>query len=118
MYVCMYVCTYVRMYVRTHARTHAHTHTHTYILTYIYIYIYIQICFTTTNGVRQGRIFAPRLFTLYIDDLSNLLHNLNIVSLVSFTCVNHLFYANDICLLASSAMGLLQLINVCEQYGS
>jgi len=75
-------------------------------------------CFTTTNGVRQGGILSPRLFTLYIDDLSNLLHNLNIGCFVGFTCVNHLFYADDICLLAPSAMGLQQLINVCEQYGS
>jgi hypothetical protein len=75
-------------------------------------------CFTTTNGVRQGGILSPRLFSLYIDELSNVLCKLNVGCFIGFKCVNHLFYADDICLLAPSAMGLQQLINVCEQYGS
>ncbi len=31
--------------------------------------------------------------------------------------MNHLFYADDMCLLAPSAMGLQQLIQLCEDYG-
>ena len=76
-----------------------------------------SMCFSTTNGVRQGGIFSPRLFTLYIDDLSNVLYKLNIGCFIGSTCVNHLFYADDICLMAPSAMGLQQLINACEKYG-
>ena len=76
-----------------------------------------SMCFITTNGVRQGGILSPRLFTLYIDDLSNVLYKLNIGCFIGSTCVNHLFYADDICLMAPSAMGLQQLINACEKYG-
>ena len=29
--------------------------------------------FTISNGVRQGRILSPKLFSVYMDDLSKLL---------------------------------------------
>jgi len=73
--------------------------------------------FTTSNGVRQGGILSPKLFTLYIDYLSILLYDLKIGCYIEFTCMNHYFYADDMCLLAPSAIGLQQLINVCTDYG-
>jgi len=73
--------------------------------------------FTATNGVRQGGILSPRLFTLYLDKLSMTLNNLNVGCYLGNTCMSHYFYADDICLLAPSAAGLQQLINVCEIYG-
>ena len=30
-------------------------------------------CFTITNGVRQGGILSPTLFSIYMDDLSNII---------------------------------------------
>ena len=32
-------------------------------------------------------------------------------------CINHLLYADDLCLLAPSVQGLRQLLRVCELYG-
>ena len=31
-------------------------------------------------------------------------------------CVNHVFYADDLCLMALCAIALQQLINVCHRY--
>ena len=73
--------------------------------------------FKSSNGVRQGGILSPRLFSLYVDDLSLLLCKQNIGCFIDNVCVNHLFYADDICLLAPSAAGIQQLINICEKYG-
>jgi hypothetical protein len=73
--------------------------------------------FLTKNGVRQGGILSPRLFALYMDDLSRVLQTLNAGCYVGSMCVNHLFYADDICLLAPSALGLQLLLNACESYG-
>jgi hypothetical protein len=76
-----------------------------------------SVFFTTTNGVRQGGILSPKLFAVYIDDLSMVLNALKVGCYIDFTCVNHLFYADDMCLLAPSALGLQLLVNVCEHYG-
>ena len=73
--------------------------------------------FKTCNGVRQGGILSPKLFAVYIDDLSVVLNALNVGCYIDFKCVNHFFYADDMCLLAPSALGLQLLINVCEKYG-
>ena len=73
--------------------------------------------FKTTNGVRQGGILSPRLFSLYIDELSGRLSTSNVGCFIDGTCMNHFFYADDICLLAPSAISLQELINICATYG-
>ena len=40
-----------------------------------------------------------------------------VILYIDNVCMNHLFYADDICLLAPSAAGIQQLINICEKYG-
>jgi hypothetical protein len=76
-----------------------------------------SIFFKTSNGVRQDEILSPRLFSLYIDDLSTLLTGTQVGCYIDSTCLNHFFYADDMCLLAPSATGLQKLIDVCQQYG-
>ena len=75
------------------------------------------VLFTTYNGVRQGGILSPKWISLYIDDLSLLLREINVGCHIDSICVNHLFYADDLCLMAPSAVGLQLLISVCEKYG-
>ena len=77
----------------------------------------ISCDFKTTNGVRQGGILSPRLFSLYIDELSGRLSTSNVCCFIDGTCMNHFFYADDICLLAPSAISLQELINICATYG-
>ena len=62
-------------------------------------------------------ILSPRLFSLYIDELSDRLSKSNIGCFIDGTCMNHFFYADDICLLAPSAISLQELINRCATYG-
>ena len=70
-----------------------------------------------TNGVRQGRILSPHLFKIYVDDLSISLNSLKIGCIVTNMIVNHLMYADDIVLIAPSSLGLMKLLETCQQFG-
>ena len=74
--------------------------------------------FFTGNGVRQGGILSPRLFTFYLDDLSLHLKSVNIGCFIDDVCVNHFFYADDMCILAPSPSGLKLLLDICASYGT
>ena len=70
--------------------------------------------FTISNGVRQGGILSPSLFTVYM--VSSLLNTSRIGVHIDDVCINHVFYADDLCLMAPCAIALQELINVCYQY--
>ncbi len=69
------------------------------------------------NGVRQGGILSPYLFTIYIDDLSQNLNKLNVGCKVGKALINHIMYADDLALISPSVKGLRNLIKICEQIG-
>ena len=72
--------------------------------------------FTVTNGVRQGSIISPQLFTVYVDDLSSSRINSSHGCRINDVAINHLFYADDLCLMAPSPAALQVLINICSQF--
>ena len=73
--------------------------------------------FTISNGVRQGGISLPRLFAVYVDDLSKQLIGARSGCFIEHQCINHVMYADDIYLLALSALGLQKLLDVCYNFG-
>jgi hypothetical protein len=73
--------------------------------------------FHVANGVRQGSLLSPKLFALYLDDLSHRLRSSTAGCFINDACTNHFFYADDICLLAPSAAGLQTLLDICSSYG-
>ena len=77
----------------------------------------ISDSFTVSNGVRQGGILSPRLFAIYIDDLSLALNKLGIGCCVSDILINHLMYADDMVLIAPSTAALQILIKECHKFG-
>ena len=61
-------------------------------------------------------LLSPKLFTIYVDDLS---HELTLcISGCYFDdqCMNHVMYAENICLLAPSAIGLQKMLDVCFDF--
>ena len=74
--------------------------------------------FTISNGVRQGGMLSPSLFVVYMDDLCSLLNTSRIKCHIDDVCINHVFYADDICLMAPCAIALQELINICYQYSN
>ena len=51
-----------------------------------------------------------------INDLSNELALCKSVCYINEQCMNHVIYADDICLLAPSTIGLQQMLNVCFNF--
>ena len=72
--------------------------------------------FTISNGVRQGGILSHRLFPVYVDDLSKQLIDARSGCFIEHQCINHVMYADDICLLSPSALGLQKLLDVCYSF--
>ena len=71
--------------------------------------------FTISNGVRQGGL-SSTLFAVYMDDLSSLLNASRIGCHISDICINHVFYADDLCLMAPCAIARQELLEICYRY--
>ena len=72
--------------------------------------------FSCSNGVRQGGVLSPVLFTVYVDAITEPLKASRIGCSMANTLVNHLYYADDLVLLAPTQKGLQELINICIKY--
>ena len=60
---------------------------------------------------------SPYLFIVYIDDLSNMLHSAGIGSHIHNCYTSHVFYADDVCVIARSPSGLQGLLHTCAKIG-
>ena len=76
----------------------------------------ISDSFNVTNGVRQGGILSPQLFNIYIDGLSDSLNKSSIGGSIGGKRINHMLYADDLCIVSLSSAGLQQLLSICDQY--
>ena len=74
--------------------------------------------FPVLRGVRQGGILSPYFFAMYIDELSKQLTNCGFGLTLMGEIINHLIYADDICLLATSKSALESLLKICDDYAS
>ena len=73
--------------------------------------------FSIANGVRQGGILSQKLFALYMNGLSGALSLCKAGCYIDDQCMNHLMYADDICVMAPTAIALQKLLDVCYEYG-
>ena len=74
--------------------------------------------FTISNGVRQGGILSPKIFALYMNGLTDELSNSYAGCYINDKCINHIMYADDICLMAPTATAMQNLLDVCHNYGA
>ena len=72
--------------------------------------------FDVSNGVKQGGVLSPLLFSVYMDDLLYELKALNIGCHINGNFVGSVIYAGDIVLLGPTRGSVMSLLNVCDLY--
>ena len=72
--------------------------------------------FSIANGVKQGGVLSPILFSIYMDKLIKQLRNSNIGCKILNQYVGVFCYADDISLLCPSITGPKQMVLLCETY--
>ena len=67
------------------------------------------------HGVRQGCILTIELFALYtcMNELSGALSHCKAGCYINEQCMNHIMYADDVCVMAPTAIALQKLLDVC-----
>ena len=73
--------------------------------------------FTALNGVRQGGVLSPILFSIYFDELLSRLQQQPAGCRIGGQFMGAVCYADDVTLLCPSLKGLQQMLNVCEIFG-
>ena len=74
--------------------------------------------FKVANGVKQGGVLSPTLFTCYIDGLLDRLKRSGIACFVGPEYVGGISYANDLIILAPSVSALKTMIKICKKYNA
>ena len=72
--------------------------------------------FSIANGVKQGGVLSPILFSIYMDNLIKRLRNSNIGCKIANQYAGIFSYADDIALICPSITGLKQMLLQCELY--
>ena len=72
--------------------------------------------FSISNGVRQGSVSSPILFSCYIDRLIKILRKSNIGCRIGEEYFGVFVFADDIFLLAASRPGLQAMVSKCEEF--
>jgi hypothetical protein len=73
--------------------------------------------FAILNGVLQGEILSPTLFSLFMADYPDILNNSNISGItVGEKEIHSLLYADDIIIVADSIINLQKKINLTKKY--
>jgi len=74
--------------------------------------------FPVLNGVKQGGVLSPLLFTVYIDVLIKRLQESGLGCYVGNNYMGSFAYADDLVLLSPTVNGMKQMLTLCEQFSN
>ena len=73
-------------------------------------------CVRVSNGVKQGGILSPVLFTVYIDELLITLQSSGLGCYIGNNFMAALGYADDVILITPTVSALKQMLNLCDKF--
>ena len=76
----------------------------------------ISCSFDTSNGVKQGGVLSPLLFSVYVDELILLLREQAVGCHMNGMFVGAFSYADDVTLLAPTNMALNTMLDTCTRF--
>ena len=68
------------------------------------------------NGIRQGSILSPHLFSVYVDDLNHILNRSRVGCHIANTPMNNFSYADDLVIVSPLASALNELLKHCDNF--
>ena len=71
-----------------------------------------------SNFIRQGQLIRPHLIDIYIDELNHLLPSSKLGCHIETSLCNNFRYADELAILAPSAMGLNELLDICRKFAN
>ena len=74
--------------------------------------------YLVTNGVKQGGILSTCLFNVYMNNLNISLNSSGIGGSLGDHIINHLCYADHLCLISLSSLGMQHLLDICDTYAN
>ena len=74
--------------------------------------------FQISAGARQGGVLSPDFYSIYVDDLIDILRDAGIGCYIQSIFAAAIFYADDMAVLSPSVKGLQKLLNICQEYCS
>ena len=92
------ICVYVVIVQRERYKIRAHQH--------------------TSNGIKQGGVLSPLLFTVYLDQLILALKESGIGCHLNGMFVGTFIYADDVTLLAPTSMALKAMLSTCTDFAA
>ncbi len=72
--------------------------------------------FKLCNGVKQGGVMSPLLFSVYLNPLMQSLNRGKLGCYMGAICCNAFAYADDIVILSPTCNALRKMVRICEQY--
>ena len=71
---------------------------------------------TISNGVKQGGVLSPILFTIYVDELLTRLRDGHLGHHIGSLFSRALEYAADVVILAPTLYSLMAMLDICSQF--
>ena len=72
--------------------------------------------YSISNGVKQGGCLSPTLFSIYLNELIDVLRFSNIGCRYGYHYMSVSYYTDDIGLLSPTLSGLKEMLKLCEDY--